>query len=221
MRGGYVRMPVGAVGRLDSELMLLDGPYQVVRARTGAETLYHVLLPQRFGPPELCYPEGDAESDLPGVLIGRFGKGRCIFVPWEADVLYTHHGLAEHRALIADLAARFTRPPLVRIEGPGRVELTVQRHQRSGDLLVHLVNYSGQNGNTYADPVPIHGMRLVLDGVAARACRTLVDGAVLRPEPRAEGDVSVTLPPVGVFEVVAIELEHEQLSVERAAREEA
>lgn len=219
MRGGYVRVPAGAVGALDSELILLDGPYQIARPRADAKSLYRVLLPQRFGPPELCYPEPDADSDLPGVLIGTFGKGRCIFVPWEADVLYGAFGLAEHRALIADLASRFTRPPLVRIEGPGRVELTVQRNQRSGDLLVHVVNYSGQNGNTYADPVPIHGMRLVLNGVAAHACRTLVSGTAIRPEDCVGGGVSVTLPPVGSYEVIAIELEQASADSARGHQE--
>ena len=221
MRGGYVRMPAGAVGGLDSELIMLDGAYQVAKARTDAESLYRVLLPQRFGPPELCYPEPKSDSDLPGVLIGKFGKGRCIFVPWQADVLYGELGLAEHRALIADLAARYTRPPLVKFEGPGRVELTVQRSERTGDLLVHLVNYSGQNGNTYADPVPIHGARLVLKGANARACRTLVSDTQVRSQEQTSSQISFALPPIGAYEVISVELERAPAKSTTTVRQDA
>ncbi|WP_454850954.1 alpha-amylase family protein [Rhizobium binxianense] len=206
MRGGYLQMSAGDVGGLDSEVMLLDGAYYRVTAKPEAQALYSVLLPQRFGPPELCFPEPELSSDLPGVLIGAHGKGRSIYVPWQVDTLYQEHGLLEHRTLIAELATKFARPPEVSLSRPGRVELTVQRHTDSGDLLVHLVNYSGQNDNSYDEPIPIHGLSLVLDRVDGEECRALVaDRPLVIGPPDAEGRRIVELPPVGYFEAIRIQ----------------
>ncbi|WP_157895495.1 alpha-amylase family protein [Rhizobium sp. LCM 4573] len=204
MRGGYVRTSPGTrtLGGLDSDLILLDGPYRRVIPKPGARTLYSVLLPQRFGPPELCYPDPELDTDLPGVLLAGHGKGQAIYIPWNVDMLYHEHGLLEHRALLAQLALKFA-PAKISLSAPRRLEMTVQRHRESGDLVVHLVNYSGQNDNCYDEPITIHDMDLLLD-LPVVTCRALVAGKALAVETDGNGRQKVRLPPIGYFEAIRI-----------------
>ena len=202
MRGGYVRTDAGTIGGLDSDLILLDGSYWRVTPKPDARTLYSILLPQRFGPPELCYPDPELDSDLPGVLLADHGKGQVIYIPWNVDMLYHEHGLLEHRALLAQLALKFA-PAKISLSAPRRLEMTVQRHRESGDLVVHLVNYSGQNDNCYDEPIAIHDMDLLLD-LPVVSCRALVAGKALTVESDGNGRQKVSLPPIGYFEAIRI-----------------
>jgi hypothetical protein len=83
-RGGYLVLGDERLAGLDSDLVLLDGPYQPVTPKTGANKIYRVLMPQPFGPPELCFTE-EQPSDLPGAVVGAFGNGHAICVPFALD----------------------------------------------------------------------------------------------------------------------------------------
>ena len=83
------------------------------------------------------------------------------------------------------------------------LELTVQRQAGSGNLLIYLVNYSGQNDNVVDEAIPIHGIELRLSGLRAVSARTLVAGNVLEIGRLGECQ-TLKLPPVGAFEGVSI-----------------
>lgn len=204
MRGGYVKTDAGTVGGLDSDLIMLDGAYRQVTPKADARTHYSVLLPQRFGPPELCYPDPELDFNLPGVLHAGHGKGRSIHIPWNVDMLYHEHGLIEYRALLAQLALEFA-PAQISLSAPRRLEMTIQRHRESGDLVVHLVNYSGQNDNCYDEPIAIHDRDLLFD-LPVTACHALVAGKTLIVESDGNGRQKVKLPPIGHFEAIRIRL---------------
>jgi hypothetical protein len=199
-RGGYLVLGVERLAGLDSDLVLLDGPYQPVTPKTGAYTLYRVLMPQPFGPPELCFTE-EQPSDLPGAVVGAFGNGHAICVPFALDRLYSEFGLAEHRALLAALVTRHSGPQPISISRPGRIEVTLQRHEESGTFLVHLINYSGQSDNVVDDPVVMHGLSLNLHGLGVVTARALVADTELPIACNGEYQ-TLTVPPIGNFEVV-------------------
>lgn len=202
----YFQIGTAELAFPDTRLMMLDGRYFVTDMKPGAETLLRLLPPQRFGPPELCYPDSDAlVSDSPGVVIGTHGRGRAIYLPWLPEWHYNRESLPDHRFLIQQLVTRFASP-VARIEGKGPVEVTLQRQRESGRLLAHVVNYTGQRNNLYEDPVPLRGLRLGVRG-AIRSARALVAGADVEcTSPDAQGMTWIELPDVGAFEAVSIEL---------------
>ena len=117
MRGAYFTIAPDELDFPQTRLMMLDETYWQGEPKPGSETLLRLLLPQRFGPPELCYPE-TGPTDQPGVIIGTTGRsGRCVAVPWSPDALYHRHGLEEHRLLLAQLASRFS-PAQVKLSRP-------------------------------------------------------------------------------------------------------
>ena len=202
MRGAYFRMGEGENAHVpDSSLMYLDGLYLTPRLVEGATTSMTLLPPQRFGPPELCYPE--VESDLPGVVGRSYGKGRAVFLPWLPDWLYQRDSLPDFRHLLVSLGGG--QAP-VKLLGKGRVELTMSRAGADGHFMVHVVNYTGQSHNLYDEPADIHELRLGLRASGVGAARALVAGQALAVSP-ADGDgfVWVDLPPVGAFEAIRFE----------------
>lgn len=203
MRGGYMKVGADRTSDLDTDVVLMDGPYYAADAKQGATCLHSILLPQRFGPPELCYPEPECESKLPGLITGTFGKGRVTFVPWHADALYYAHCLSPHRELIASQVRSMASPAIARLSAASRTEITVQRQAASGDLLIHIVNYSGLSGNGCLDPVTIRDAILTLRDCEDRSCKALVADIPVPLVMGEEKDIRVAkLPPIGTFEVL-------------------
>src|SRR5690606_38466376 len=67
MKGAYFRVASGELPIGDDvKLLMLDHIYYVAQPAAGAETVLTLLPPQRFGPPELCFP--DFESEMPGAI---------------------------------------------------------------------------------------------------------------------------------------------------------
>jgi hypothetical protein len=203
MRGAYFKVAEGEAPLNATRLLMLDGNYFVSEPKQGTETLLKLLPPQRFGPPELCFP--DFEGNLPGVLIGRLGSGRGIYIPWHPDVFYYRDSLPDTRTLLADLIVRHIEPVPARLEGKGALEVTVQDQEATGKRIVHVINYGGQHNNLYEDPAEVHGLRLGVRGVSGSA-DALVSGRQLAPAPGPDeqGYVWYELPPVGVFEALMI-----------------
>ncbi len=203
MKGSYFRVAAGELPiPADVKLLMMDKTYYVVPQKAGAETLLTLLPPQRFGPPELCFP--DFESEMPGAIVGKYGKGRAIYVPWHADVLYYRDSLPHTRTFLTDLAVRHIAPAPAKIEGRGSLEITVQQQPASGRTLVHVINYGGQRNNLYEDAPAVHGLRLGVRGVKGNAT-ALVAGTTIKPQssrPDAEGYLWYELPPVEAFEAV-------------------
>lgn len=204
MKGAYFRVTPGELPISDDvKLLMLDHTYYVAEAKQGSETVLKLLPPQRFGPPELCFP--DYESDMPGAIIGAHGKGRAIYVPWHADALYYRDSLPHTRTFLTDLVVRHIEPAPVKVEGRGSLEVTVQSQPAEGKVLVHLINYSGQRNNLYEHAPALHGLRLGVRGVTGVAL-ALVSGETVQPEGAADskGYLWYALPPVEAFEAIQI-----------------
>jgi hypothetical protein len=200
----YVRAAPDELSLPNSRLLHLDGFYAYVEPRSGAEGLLSLLPPQRFGPPELCFPELEPAGS-PGVLSRTHGRGRAIYLPWLPEHIYYRDGLPEHRDLLAQLVLGETQPP-IRVEGLGPVEVTVHRQdQGRGAHLVHLENYSGQRNNVFGPPVPLGGFRIGLKGACGPA-RSLIDGSAIEVGPvDADGYAWMDVPEIGVFQAIVVE----------------
>jgi hypothetical protein len=207
MRGSYFRMAEGELPLPLSKLLMLDGRYFVSMPKQGATTLMTLLPPQRFGPPELCFP--DVESELPGVISGAYGKGRAIYIPWNPDWQYYRDSLPNHRVLVSDLIERNTPPAPVRLEGKGSLEVTIQEQESTGRLLVHVVNYGGQRNNLYEDAPAVHGLRLGIRGAGKEALALVSEKTIAASAdgPSQDGYTWFELPPVEAFEVLSVKRE--------------
>jgi hypothetical protein len=187
----------------NTRLLHLHGWYFETDPSPECGKLLRLLPSPKYGPPELCFPE-HPPTDHPGVVVGRFGRGQVLYLPWLPEWLYQRDGLPEHRELIAQLVGR-NSPPLLKLTGAGPVEVTVRTTDLDpGELIIHIVNYAGQRGSAYEEPPVIKGLRLgVLNaGGAGRAlvARTGIDLGETDPE----GYDWLDVPDVKYFETIVL-----------------
>ena len=184
----------------------VDGRYFHSRQRQGARTLIPFAPNQRFGPPEFSYARPDAPvRPDPGVVAIQYGKGTAVHIPWTPETLYYRDGLQAHRDLFGAIINRFALPPPIRLEGEGAVELTVQRQEGTGALMVHVINYAGQRNTAYTTPPLLHGLKLGVRGAFNPAASALRSGRTVRGVWKPDDDYQwFDLPPVAAFEVLRL-----------------
>jgi hypothetical protein len=204
MFASYLRIGDGELDFPQTKIIMLDGVYIDAEPKAGAKTMLRVQPPQRFGPPEFSYPEVPLSND-PGVIIGAYQAGQVAYLPWSPDRLYQLHSLVEHRQIIAQLVGRFTKP-VAKLEKASRVELTVRRHNKTGQIVVHLINYSGQSNDNFEDPVVQHDLKLGVAGVGGYTARALVSGKdVAVGGADADGYRWISVPAVAHMEAIVFE----------------
>ena len=138
-------------------------------------------------------------------------SGRCVYLGTDLDALHARHQLGDTGRLLANAlrVARAGRTAAVEVDGPGMFD--VQAWEQAASRTVHLVNLT--NPRLYGGPVeelvtvgpltirihvdatiPVTGVRLLRSGDRAAW-------------DRADGTVTVTVPAITDFEVVALELD--------------
>lgn len=159
-------------------------------------------------PMEEVYPRVE-KTDVAEVYLRETGKGRVVYFPWDIDRVFWEVLCADHGRLLAnavDWAANEERP--VEVRGPGVLDLAVWRQKESVTLhLVNLTNPMMMKG-PYREVIPVGAQQVRLrlpPGGKARAVQLLVSGR--KPAFRQTGEwVTLTVPSIGVHEVVAVDL---------------
>lgn len=199
----YVGVAAGEAGFDAAQLLHLHGWYFDTQRKDAAITQLALQPEQKYGPPELCFPEAEQPVG-PGLLRMNYGKGEAIYLPWLPEWLYFRDGLPGHRQLLRHLVEAASRPD-VRVTGAGPVEVTIRAKDRGeGQRVVHLVNYAGQRGSAYEEPPALGGLRLGVSVASGRA-RALVSGDQLAfGSPDEDGYSWADLPDVKYFETILL-----------------
>jgi hypothetical protein len=79
------------------------------------------------------------KTDIPGVFIRKFGKGKIIYFPWDIDRTFWEVLCVDHGKLLRNAVKYCTGDhPLLIVDGPGILDVTVWKQKDS--LTIHLVN---------------------------------------------------------------------------------
>lgn len=170
-----------------------------VLPRPGSDVPGNLLAPTRY----YCDYPGQC-TDQPGIVVNAFGKGQCVYVPWQLGLTYLDRGFAEYRRFVdgvARLAAGKTLP--VDSDLPVTVTLTCRRTQ-TGDLVLHLLNLTTDTRVGVEHVVPVDGRKLLIDETRfgrVTGARALVADLDLNVR-QENGCAAVSLPVVREYEVV-------------------
>ncbi len=146
----------------------------------------------------------DPPSDEPVLTC----SGRCVYLGTDLDALHAQHQLGDTGRLLANAlrVARAGRPPVVEVDGPGTFD--VQAWEQDASRTVHLVNLT--NPRLYGGPLeetvrvgPLEVRVHVDAAIPVTSVRLLRSGDRTAWE-RSADTVTVTVPAVDDFEVVAI-----------------
>jgi hypothetical protein len=175
------------------------GHYRPIEVAAHAQRGLRLVPSAPYGPPEKAY--GNRITEEPATAVSRVpGGGGVVVIPWTIGRSFRDLGLTVSRDLLVDLV----EAPLQRdlsFDLPAHVEITLLHS--GNDMLVHLLNLSGVQGNGFAAPLPVRGATLRTTGpVRATDLRARESLAL---EPTDDGGCLIRLPVIDALGVIRIE----------------
>ncbi|TVY11294.1 family 10 glycosylhydrolase [Paenibacillus cremeus] len=150
----------------DRDWVVVSGTFDFTNPDKDNRKLLPLISPASFGPPERAY--GHEISAYYGVSVTPSGAA---YMPWEPGTLYYKHGYEDHKRLVTGLIGHLLEEGSsgaanrlqLQTNAPSSVELFFD--QVDEGYLLQLLNLSGFNGVTYAEPIPMHEIRITLSGI--------------------------------------------------------
>ncbi len=189
------------------DLVYLDSDFLECRPADGTECLLYFIPVGMYGPPEKCYYS--EVTDIPGLFHSRFGKGECVFLPWQTGRQYQQRSNHGHALLIAAALDNLLglKRSLV-VEASPLLEVTRQGHKDGDFEWAGLVNHSGQNGTAFHRAIAIAGVPLRLKAKdKIKSVRLLKAGRQIDFSQNADGWMECVVPKLERFEIVLCEYE--------------
>ena len=174
-----------------------------VKTKPESRTMFKFIPPHRFGPPEMC--AWDEVSDWPGIVVNNFGKGKAVYMPWRPGALYYKESYWNTGALLKAVFETLCGfEPMVKGLVP---QVEVNAAKGEDKKVVFLLNHSGHIGSAFFEVVPIGDLKLQLrESKAVKSAKGLYSGETFTFSQSGD-EVCVTLPKLGEFEAVVLELE--------------
>ena len=189
----------------DTDVITNEGHVRPVVA-AGAR-VHATLIPEIFPqPPDLSYPTLH-DNDAPLFMTHSFGRGRVVYLAGQTDRLNLTSGHPDHGRLLANALAwsLHEHPPFVETDSPEAVHLTLLRQPATGNLYLHLVNYTGARGRPVTAPHPLGPIHLSLDSRLAAGSQATLLVSAQTIHPHVERDrLTLTVPQLGLHEVVRL-----------------
>lgn len=187
----------------ETRLLHLDGWFFHAEAKADATGSLALLPTPDYGPPELCFAEAPRSRGPTRfrAAMERAARSTCHGCPngsisataWRNIARFCSSSSPRHRR----------RSCASKVPGRWKSRFGRSPAQRA-NLIVHLVNYSGQRQSAYDEPPALHGLRL---GVRCDifSGRALVSGLAVEHGPADEqGYVWLEVPPVKYFEAIML-----------------
>jgi len=154
---------------------------------------------------ESRYRPMPAPIEFPAMTVNEYGKGKAYYVAGNVGEFFWTHRLPEHfRWLTAPVKKEV--PQLVELlDAPQTIDLTLRR-KGTDQLLIHLINFSGNMQRPITEIAPVTGLILQVRVPRVRSATALIARKDLRCETTEDG-VKIRLPRLDTYEVLLCELE--------------
>jgi hypothetical protein len=197
------------VGLEDAE-RIINGVYRVdVEPMQKTSNPLLTLIPSYPDlPMEEVFPRVP-HTDTPGLYAHESGKSRVVYFPWDIDRTFWEVMCVDHGKLLRNAVDWATNEEKnVTVAGPGVLDVTIWRQKDS--MTVHLVNLTNpmMMKGPFREVLPVGEQRVHVQlptGQKAKRVQLLVSGQAPRTRETANS-IEVTVPSIGVHEVVAIDL---------------
>ena len=162
------------------------------------------LKPERFGPPELCYPT-EVPTEFPAVTRHAFGEGFGVAIPWKPASNYYTDGFDNWLVFLQYVLSSLCGCTPVSNDLSPMVEVTLGR--KSDLFLLHLVNGSGHYGNSFFDPALLSDQSVTIPWTSEHVhCENLDEpGNIMWSY--GENTLTVTVPRLGAHALIVIRKE--------------
>jgi hypothetical protein len=160
-------------------------------------------------PMEDVYPRVP-HTDTRELYLRELGPSRVAYFPWDVSRIFWEVLSPDHGRLLAN-TVRWTlnEPSPVDVQGPGVIDVTVWRQRES--VTVHLVNLTNPMlmKGPIREVIPIGPHRVTIrlrPPLRTTRVQLLTAGTTPEVEDHRDGTLTVTVPSIGVHEVIALDL---------------
>ena len=157
-----------------------------------------------YGPPEKCYIKG--ESTVPGITSYEYGEGKYIYLPWFLGKHYEKLGHRSHLLLLNEIVEKLAFVNrTASIAAPQIVELIVQKSRQHDNIIINMINLSGQLGVAFTEHIPISDIKVKIMMSAKPQKITALRSKQELEFTYSEGQAGFTLPRLELLECVLVE----------------
>ncbi len=195
---------LGAMLRVeDAErpLFMVGRSYWEREYEDAAEKIGSCRKPERFGPPELCYPT-EAPTDYPAASKMPYGEGFGVTIPWYPAANYYTDGFDNWLVFLQYVLTKLCSCRPVSESLHPTVEVT---HGRKEDFeVIHFVNASGHFSNSFFDPALLTDQSITIPWEKGSAvCENLDESGNICWELKDQ-KLTITIPKLGAHACVVI-----------------
>lgn len=198
---------LGAMVRVDGAerpLFMVGKTYWERDYENAAEKFGTYLKPERFGPPELCYPT-EAPTAFPAAARMAWGEGAGITIPWYPASNYYTDGFANWLIFLKYVLCKLCGVRPVSEDLSPMAEVT--RGRKDAFEVVHFVNASGHFGNSFFDPAVLADQSVTIPWQHDSVCCENLDEPGNVCWTLKNKELTITIPRLGAHACVVIKEE--------------
>lgn len=152
------------------------------------------------------YSKLKGDSAVPALIVRGAGSGRTVYVPSLIGDYYGRLKMADYQKLVENIVRwAHVEPFFIEVNAPSTVEVEPRRSKDRGEILIHLVNNTGDMQRPVSEIIPIRDVRIRLRGSGFSSATALRTGVELDVTFVPDG-IEFTLPEIGVYELVVVRL---------------
>lgn len=135
----------------DRDWIYLDKEYYFMVPERENRNYLPLIRAGMYGPPERCHGYQITDQSSASAV-----PGKSIYFPWNPGSLYLLQGYEDFKQLFLDIMKENTdcSEQMIQVDGPPCAEIMFDKCG-DGQYLLQVLNYSGFNGTTFYEPLPV------------------------------------------------------------------
>lgn len=187
----------------DFDLIMMNSPFLKTTPIATAKQFLKLAPNTMHGPPEKCYYTEKHITNFPGLIVNSYGKGTSAFIPWQIGAQYFWKGNNAQKALfMATITNLLSIEKTIETDASPLIEMTHFANRNGAFEWIGMINHSGQIGNAYLQPIPIHNTTIRFKPTKpVKELRLVKSGESLKFSRNGEW-IETTIPCIVDFEMV-------------------
>ena len=211
-RGLYFRIPdedkkvLTGLDQLD--ILYLDSLFLEMAVSETADTYFKYISKCMYGPPEKCYYTDSNISDVPGMIVNRYGTGISAYIPWGIGRQYEYFANNSQHLVITSIVDSLIRlDRTVKTACSELIEISLYEQQEERRMVLNLINHTGQFGTAFFKNLPIYDIEVSVKTRGRRMTKAYMisDGRELDFSYSADDELTLTIPYLDLFAQVVLE----------------
>lgn len=200
----YVRVEQShpSIGKLKSGQLIARPTYSLKCAASQGTSVPSVFMNEVGG----IYSPLKGESDNPALVVSSCGSGRAAYIPSLVGEFYNKFKLPDYQNLIEGVIRwAHVDPMMIETDCPPTVEIEPRWNAQKDQILIHLVNNTGDMQRPIAQIITLRDLCIRLKCQSVKSIKALRAGVDL-PSVYNDGWAEFTLPELDLYELIVVEL---------------